>query len=64
MGGGYRNHDVCESVTTLTLALFTYGYNYGTKTNTQGNAQLTSLVLKKKISLKVTAYDEKCSWQF
>ena len=46
MGGGYRNHDVCESVTTLTLALFTYGYNYVTKTNTQGNAQLTSLVLK------------------
>ena len=47
MGGGYRNHHVCEFVTTLTLALFTYGYNYGTKTNTQGNAQLTSLVLKK-----------------
>ena len=37
---------MCESVTTLPFALFTYGYNYVTKSNTQGNAQLTSLVLK------------------
>ena len=44
---------VIEIMMCVSLLLFyhlhclPYGYNYVTKTNTQGNAQLTSLVLKK-----------------
>ena len=43
-----------------------YGYNYVTKTNTQGNAQLTSLVLKILVwkLQKFRAYHESYSWQF